>query len=142
MTGRTPRIRWSDVALVGLGGTVGVASREALVLAFPRVGDIPITILLINVIGAFALGVLVEALAQRGPDIGARRSLRLMLGTGLLGGFTTYSALAVDAALLTSADPLSGVAYALGTVVLGTATAFVGIAVGATARRSRSASDR
>ena len=142
MTGRTPRIRWSDVALVGIGGTVGVASREALVLAFPRVGDIPITILLINVIGACALGVLVEALAQRGPDIGARRSLRLMLGTGLLGGFTTYSALAVDAALLTSADPLSGVAYALGTVVLGNPTAVVGNAVGSTARRSRSASDR
>ncbi|WP_371740714.1 CrcB family protein, partial [Frigoribacterium sp. CFBP 13712] len=90
-------LRWRFIGLVALGGTIGTGLREALALSFPAApGSIPVTILLINVVGAFALGLLLESLMRRGPDAGRRRDLRLFIGTGVLGGFTTYSALAVD----------------------------------------------
>jgi CrcB protein len=131
-----------EVATVAVGGAVGVACREAIILVVPSLGGIPVAILIVNVIGAFLLGLLVEALAQRGPDAGARRSARLLLGTGLLGGFTTYSALAADGALLLGADPASGALYALGTLVLGAIAAFLGIALGSVVRPPRSAGSR
>jgi len=100
-----------------------------------------VTILLINVVGAFALGLLLESLVRRGPDAGRRRDLRLLVGTGVLGGFTTYSALAVDTAtLLGDALPIA-INYGVGSVVLGAVASWVGITVSAALhRRSEAAS--
>ena len=84
-----------------------------------------------NLAGAFVLGALLEHLAARGPDEGRRRALRLTLGTGFCGGFTTYSALAVDTdGLLRAGQAGPALAYALGTVALGLAASALGIAVG------------
>lgn len=121
---------------------LGVAGREAIILAVPTLGGIPIAILIVNVVGAFLLGLLVESLAQRGPDIGRRRSVRLLLGTGALGGFTTYSALAADGAVLLGSDPTKGVLYLLGTLVLGAIAAFLGILIGSTVRAPRGSDAR
>jgi CrcB protein len=86
---------------------------------------------LVNVAGAFALGLLLAALARRGPDRGRRRMLRLLLGTGLLGGFTTYSTLAVDTAGLLGAGGLvAGGGSALLTVVAGLGGAALGDRLG------------
>jgi CrcB protein len=83
------------------------------------------------------LGVLLETLVRSGADTGARRTVRLLLGTGFLGGFTTYSTLAVGtAALVVEGSIWFAVAYCLGTVALGAAATFVGIAV-THGRRSR-----
>ncbi|MBD4267628.1 CrcB family protein, partial [Xanthomonas citri pv. citri] len=68
------------LGLVFAGGVVGTAVREALSLAFPAIGGVPVTIFAINVVGAFALGMLLEALVRCGPDVGARRSVRLFVG--------------------------------------------------------------
>ena len=120
------------IAVVGVGGTLGTAAREALSLALPAVGGLPVAILVINVVGAFALGVLLEALVRSGPDSGGRRLLRLGAGTGFCGGFTTYSTLAAGTAGLLGAGTTGlAVGYAVGSVLLGTAAAWVGIAVGA-----------
>ena len=89
-----------DVGLVMAGGTVGTAARETLILAIPTVARLPLAILTANVVGAFALGLLLESLTLRGDDSGTRRHVRLLLGTGVLGGFTTYSALSLDVAAL------------------------------------------
>ena len=121
----------AEIALVAIGGAVGVAAREAIVLAVPAVNGIPVAILAINVVGAFLLGVLAEALLRAGEDSGSRRRARLLVGTGMLGGFTTYSALAADGAVLLAADPLAGVGYTVGTLVLGALATFAGIAAGA-----------
>ena len=118
----------SAVGLVFVGGTLGVLARAGLDQAFPTDGGLPATTFVINVVGALALAVLIETLAMRGPDAGGRRALRLVLGTGLLGGFTTYSALAVQTdALLRSGQISTAATYAVGTVVLGLAASIAGI---------------
>ncbi len=121
----------ATLAIVFLGGTLGTAAREALGLALPASAGIPWAILTANLVGAFALGLLLEALVRRGPDHGIRRRLRLLLGTGFLGGFTTYSALATDTALLLGAgDGWVAAAYGIGTVVVGAVATFAGILLG------------
>ncbi|MBG6213918.1 MAG: CrcB family protein [Cryobacterium sp.] len=136
-------LQWRYLGLVFLGGTVGTALREALGLALPPVdltmdAGLPLTTLGINLLGALLLGLLLEALVRRGHDAGRRRTLRLLLGTGLLGGFTTYSALAIDSALLLR-DGAVGIAlaYALGTVLLGGLATWLGIVIGAALHQRR-----
>lgn len=133
---KPPVIDWRMLPAVALGGALGTLAREGLGVAFPAVDGVPVVIFAINLAGAFLLGVLVEALARRGEDEGRRRTIRLSLGTGLLGGFTTYSALANDSALLLLDGRLTiGVGYALATVVIGAAMTVAGIAVAAAHHR-------
>ncbi len=124
-------LRWSALALVAAGGAVGTLARYALSAAVPVLWGMPAAVFAINVVGAFLLGLLLAVLA-RGADDGIRRRLRLLLGTGVLGGFTTYSTFAVGAdGLFVSARPWQGVLYALATVVVGAAASLAGIALGA-----------
>ncbi len=96
----------------------------------------PLTTVGINLLGALLLGLLLEALVRSGPDAGGRRVIRLLLGTGLLGGFTTYSALATDSAVLLQGGNVSmALVYALGTVVLGGGATWLGIVLGAALHR-------
>ncbi|MHC5794825.1 CrcB family protein [Lacisediminihabitans sp. FW035] len=130
------RIRY--LAVVALGGMVGTALREALSIIVPSAWGIPVIILVINVVGAFALGALLEALARTGADEGRRRSLRLLLGTGVLGGFTTYSALATDTSqLLADGRAAAAIGYAVATLVVGAATTFAGIAIASAVHQRR-----
>ncbi|WP_144712446.1 CrcB family protein [Curtobacterium pusillum] len=125
---RPPHLRWRYLGLVALGGAIGTAVRALLAEAFPAHDDISWTILGINVVGAFCLGLLLEALAHRGPDRGRRRTLRLFVGTGVLGGFTTYSTLADDTAqLLVAGRWGAGTGYALLTVALGLLAVTAGV---------------
>ncbi len=121
---------------VFVGGTVGTAAREAISLAWPAISGVPVAILTVNIAGALLLGVLLESLARRGEDRGLRRMLRLLFGTGMMGGFTTYSALAVDSVLLIGdGRAWVGVAYGLGTVLVGAAATVLGIWIGALINR-------
>ncbi len=119
------------LALVLVGGALGTALRETIALVVQPIGSFPVAIFGINIVGAFVLGVVLAALALRGPDEGLRRHLRLFLGTGVLGGFTTYSALSADSASLLSQGGL-GVAliYGLATVVVGGLASWGGILLG------------
>ncbi len=131
-------MRPAFVWLVFAGGTLGTAARAALVTTFPSVNGVPYTVLAINLCGAFLLGTLIEQLARRGPDVGRRRALRLLLGTGFMGGFTTYSSLAADTAvLLRSGMTVSGIGYALATVVVGAMATATGIVIAGRAGRPR-----
>jgi len=89
----------------------------------------------INVVGAFLLGVLLELLADHTFDTGWSRRIRLGIGTGGLGGFTTYSALATETVILGAAHLGLAMAYALGTVVIGAAASIAGIALARTLNR-------
>lgn len=89
------------LALIAAGGAVGASSRYLLSEFLPNLpGEIPWTTMLINVLGALALALLLVTLS---PD--ARYS-RPFFGTGLLGGFTTFSAVAVEADQLLRSDQL------------------------------------
>lgn len=108
------------LTLILVGGTAGTAARAWLEGAYaPPPGEWPWVTLGINVGGALLLGGLVTLLAVTGSDAGWRRGVRLGLGTGLLGGFTTYSTFSVETMELLRASWLLGVAYAVTTVVAG-----------------------
>lgn len=138
VTKRPVHLRFRFVFLVFLGGTLGTAARQGLSLTIPQDAGIPWTIFVINLVGAFLLGILLESLIRRGTDFGRRRFARLLLGTGFLGGFTTYSALAVDTAMLMDDRALSSaIVYSIISVITGLIAAFAGIAVAAALHRSK-----
>jgi CrcB protein len=96
----------------------------------------------INVVGAFALGWLLACLS-RGPDQGMRRVVRLFVGTGVLGGFTTYSSFAVDTDGLIVASNIAGsIAYAVATLLVGALASLAGIALGTAINRRASGGTR
>lgn len=111
------------VLLVALGGTVGTAARLGLGLLIPENGGFPTAVLIANLLGALLIGVL----AARLP---ASHELRLLIGTGVLGGFTTYSAFMTGTLALWAEAPVVAVAYALGSLVLGLGAAALGLRLG------------
>lgn len=115
--------------VVFVGGCFGALARYGVMLLVPNVeGSWPLATFIVNLLGAFLLGVLLEALERRGKDEGGRRLLRLGLGTGFLGAFTTYSALAVEVDLLAKDDRLYMAAtYAIVTTLAGILLCMLGI---------------
>lgn len=115
-----------SVAAVAAGGAVGAVLRYAVGQLAPTPPDgFPVTTLAINIAGAFALGLLVELLVVRGTPTHWARPL---LGTGLLGGFTTFSTMTVELARLADAGRLTAAsAYLFASVVGGVAAAWAGI---------------
>ncbi|ESR26544.1 fluoride efflux transporter CrcB [Lutibaculum baratangense] len=86
----------SHFLLVAAGGAIGASGRHAVGLMTLRLfgPGFPYGTLLVNILGSFAMGVLIGALALKAD---ASQGLRLFLATGLLGGFTTFSAFSLDA---------------------------------------------
>ncbi len=99
--------------LVGLGGGLGAMLRHAVNLATLRLalGGGAASTLFVNVAGSFAMGVLLAWLLGRGEQTGG--GWWLFLGTGLFGGFTTFSAFSRETAhMLNSGEALRAGAYA------------------------------
>lgn len=115
------------VLLVAVGGMIGTSARLALGLVLPDAG-LPWAVLTANVLGALLIGILTARLPS--PEV------RVFLGTGALGGFTTYSALTVGALQTAQDAPLLGIVYAAGSIVLGLVAAALGLRLG---RRSEAA---
>lgn len=113
-----------------LGGALGAAARHGAGLALAPLAartGFPWSVLLVNVLGAFLLG-LTLSLVGRGvwPE-----AARLGFGTGFLGAFTTFSTFSVDTdLLLLRGEGLRAAAYALGSVGLGLLAAVAGRALG------------
>jgi CrcB protein len=114
---------------VGLGGVIGSIGRYAVAVALPHdPGSFPWATLVVNVTGAFAMGLLVAFLVDR-P--GAHRLARPFVGVGVLGGWTTFSALAVDVVELTAADHVQGaLIYVAATFLVGALAVAGGSVVG------------
>ncbi|HEX8001181.1 MAG TPA: CrcB family protein [Mycobacteriales bacterium] len=114
------------VALVAAGGAAGTVLRWRIGLDV-RPGAFPTAILVVNVVGSGLLGYLAGRVPVRGPR---SEAVRLALGTGVLGGFTTFSTYAVEVARTLDDRPARAVAYALVTVVASVAAAVAGVTVG------------
>lgn len=108
---------------VVVGGAVGVLARAAIVTPICDPTAVPWATLGINVTGSLLLGVVVGWLDGRRPH------LRAFLGTGVLGGFTTYSAFAVETALRATSPWLAG-ALAAASVTGGVIGAVAGLIAG------------
>ena len=84
---------------VALGGALGASSRYGLGLWIDRLSghDFPYGTMSANILGSFLMGLLVAWLAAKGAG---NESVRLFIGVGLLGGFTTFSSFSLDAMTL------------------------------------------
>ena len=109
-------------------GAAGAVSRWAVELAVPSVGGFPLATLLINVSGAFGLGLLGVLLLERLPPT---RYLRPLLGIGFLGAYTTFSTMAMEGVRLVEDGARR---YAAWNLVLSGPLSFAG-ALGRCARR-------
>lgn len=107
-------MRWAPVAAVSAGGMVGALGRYGLQEAFPGRW----TTVAINVAGCLLIGLLM-------PLLDGRRLLRPFVATGVLGGFTTFSAYAVDVQRASGVPVL----YLVGTLVGALLAVWAGAAV-------------
>jgi fluoride exporter len=114
---------------VAIGGLVGTGLRLACDLAFPHAdGEFPVETLVVNLAGAFALGWLVGGLWTR-PS--TPMWLRAGLGSGVLGSFTTLSAVMASLLLLTAGGDVGfAAAYLLASVIGGLGLAAAGLRIG------------
>lgn len=114
--------------LVAVGGAAGTVLRYGATVAFPAAPDgLPAATLVENLVGAFLLAALATVLLERLPG---DRTVRPLLGTGLLGGFTTFSTLSLELSTLVVEAPSVAVVYLMLTVVGGLAAGAAGIATG------------
>ena len=112
---------------IAAGGALGSVARYLFAGQVTRLlgSQFPWGILVVNVVGSFAMGVLVEVMALRW-DVSPET--RAFLVVGVLGGFTTFSSFSLDAALLMErGDWTPALGYVLGSVVLSICGLFAGL---------------
>ncbi|NHT17900.1 CrcB family protein [Cellulomonas sp. IC4_254] len=126
--------------LVAVGGAVGSLGRYGLAHALPPQDGWPVGTLTANLTGAFLLGALLEVLGRRGPETPGVQRVRLALGTGVLGGYTTFSSLALETErLLASGAVGTALGYVAVSLVAGVLCAAGGVALVAALAGRRSA---
>lgn len=115
--------------LAALGGAAGSAARHLVNVGFGRWlgAGFPWSTLFVNVVGGFLMGVLIEALALR---LSGSLELRTLLATGVLGGFTTFSAFSLDFAMLVQRQELLLAAvYVAASVLFAILALYAGLAL-------------
>ncbi len=122
---RDPR----ELAAIGVGGLLGTAARYGVDRAWPTThGAFPAATFAVNVTGAFALGVLLTLILERGSPT---RYLRVFACVGFLGAWTTMSTLATEAdVLVKGGDAALALGYVMASLVAGLVAVAAGIALG------------
>jgi CrcB protein len=118
------------LALVALGGAIGAGARHLVNLGSLRLfgSSFPVGTLTVNMVGGLIMGLLAGFFALK--YAGGGQNLRLFLTTGILGGFTTFSAFSLDAVLLWErGEALAALAYILLSVVLSIGALLIGLAI-------------
>jgi len=111
---------------VGLGGFFGSMARYAIAVGMPPAasGRFPLATFAVNCIGCLLIGILAGALAR----VPATDSVRLFVVTGILGGFTTFSAFGLESInLLRRGEVSFALLYILGSVFVGVAAVWLGL---------------
>jgi CrcB protein len=115
--------------LVFIGGGLGSTLRHIINVVSARVlgAAFPYHTFIVNITGSTVMGLIAGYLAFKGE---ASQPWRLFLMTGILGGYTTFSAFSLDAALLYERGEIGfALLYVLGSVVLSIAGLFAGLAL-------------
>ncbi len=123
-------IGWQSFLAVLVGGGIGSVVRYAVTIAITqRFGaGFPWWTFIINITGSLIIGIVAEITQTR--VFAGSSLLRLFLMTGVLGGYTTFSTFSLDAlTLMREGDQLLAFAYVAGSVGLGIAAAFGGVAL-------------
>jgi fluoride exporter len=121
------QIRPGHLGLAAVGGAVGTAARYGVTTVAPTWQTLSVGTVLVNLLGPFSLGVLLQLLTA-GAESRRRRALRLVVGVGFLGAFTSYAQLAVDAVMVTEhGHAVLALAYVLATIAAGAVVAWLGI---------------
>ncbi|MCV0427527.1 MAG: fluoride efflux transporter CrcB [Roseibium sp.] len=116
--------------LVMLGGGLGAGARHLVALFTIRMfgTGFPVGTLTVNVVGSFAMGVLIGWLVK--SDFGHVQTVRYFLATGVLGGFTTFSAFSLDTSVLWErGDTHLALIYVLASVLLSIMAVFAGLMI-------------
>lgn len=117
----------NDLLLVMVGGAAGSALRFLVALATQPWSALPVGTIIVNVVGSFILGTLAGATTL----LPVSRHVLLLVGTGLCGGFTTYSTLALDVVTMWQHGRHGDVVLYLGVSMVGGLLAMIGgMAVG------------
>jgi len=118
-----------NLLYVAIGGGLGAVGRYSLGLAFERVGGsgFSYSTMVANIIGSFLMGLLVVWLLGKGE---AAESYRLLLGVGLLGGFTTFSSFSLEAMNLLKQGMGPFLAYVLASVIISLLAIAMGLYLG------------
>ena len=118
-----------QIMLVAIGGATGSVARYLTGLLTLRLfgPNFPWGTLAVNVIGSMAIGVFTELIARR---FEASPELRLLLVTGFLGGFTTFSAFSLDVAVLVERGAwMPALAYVSASMLVSLFAVFAGLAL-------------
>jgi len=119
----------SQLLIVAAGGAIGATLRHLSGMAAMRLfgAGFPWGTVFVNVFGSFLMGLFIELAARR---FGASQEVRLFVATGCLGGFTTFSTFSLDAmALAERGSHTLAAIYVIGSVVVGIAALFAGLAL-------------
>ena len=129
----------TDIAAVAVGAALGTGLRLAIDAIMPHTqGGVPVSTLVVNVLGSFILGALVARLWPVAPSW-----LRAGLGAGVLGSFTTFSAVAVASiSLVSTGEWMPAALYLAATLVLALTAAWAGLRLGRPRARTRPEVDR
>ena len=120
------------ISLVAVGGMLGTGARYLTSTTVHAQGGWPTGTFVENLVGSLLLGALLEALLRRGVESYRGRLARLGVGTGLLGGFTTFSSLAIELErLLADGNVVTAVSYALASLVCGVLACMLGVVLAA-----------
>lgn len=131
-----PRSQLLAAAAVGLGGAVGTCARALVAAAASGDGSWPWATFVVNIIGAFLLGIALVVLPRR-MSARQRHVMGAGLRAGLLGGLTTYSTFIMETvALVRDGRAEIAIAYAATSVCLGVAAAAAGSGLATLARRT------
>ncbi|MEU9620925.1 MULTISPECIES: fluoride efflux transporter CrcB [unclassified Streptomyces] len=126
---KDPRLRQGPVvASVALGGALGAAARYGASLLWPTAADaFPWTTLTVNAIGCAVIGVFMVVIT----DVwAAHRLVRPFFGTGVLGGFTTFSTYATDVQrLVDGGEARIGLSYLALTLLAAMASVWIAVTV-------------
>ncbi|HZZ64519.1 MAG TPA: fluoride efflux transporter CrcB [Candidatus Baltobacteraceae bacterium] len=118
------------VAVVAVGAAVGGVARYLIGAAFlQRLGPgFPWSTLVINVTGSFLLGIVVELALTRA--YGITPLVRIFVATGVLGGYTTFSAFSLDTLTLAGDGAFApALAYAAGSVIVSVGATYAGMVI-------------
>lgn len=109
------------------GGAIGAGARYLVYAQFSRLWSVafPWATLTVNIVGSLLIGILVAILLERLPQMAGTR---VFLITGILGGFTTFSAFSIDVvALIERTEIMQAMLYTVGSVVVSIAACWVGL---------------